>query len=147
MNARLYQDGTSSECCQRHPPAQYKLKHWMNTPLPPLWMGHSLTSTTYPTTMSSSMHVLGTMPPTHQPLPREEMYMLLLAPRISPLLRNRMKHILLKSKSNTTDRQTFRPRFRGEMLIHIWISPCYWKVTCMHKRSLECDLSYVFLDE
>ena len=32
----------------------------------------------------SSMHVLGMMPPTHQPLPREEMYMLLLAPRISP---------------------------------------------------------------
>ena len=31
------------------------------------------------------------------------------------------------------------------MLIHIWISPCYWKVTCMDKRSLECDLPYVFL--
>ena len=26
------------------------------------------------------------------------------------------------------------------MLIHIWISPCYWKVTCKHKRSLESDL-------
>ena len=43
----------------------------MNTPLPPLGMVHSLTSTTYPTTISSSMHVLDMMPPTHQPLPRE----------------------------------------------------------------------------
>ena len=26
-------------------------------------------------------------------------------------------------EENRTDRQAFRPRFRGEMLIHIWISP------------------------
>ena len=58
----------------------------MNTPLPLLGMGHSLTSTTYPTTISSSMHVLGMMLPTHQPLPREEMYMLLLAPRIFTII-------------------------------------------------------------
>ena len=59
--------------------------------------GHSLTSTTYPTTISSSMHVLGMRSPTHQPLPREGMYMLLLVPRISPLLRNSTKHSSLKT--------------------------------------------------
>ena len=36
---------------------------------------------------------------------------------------------MLKCKSNRTDRQTFRLRLRWEVLIHIWISPCYWKVT------------------
>ena len=64
----------------------------MNTLPLPLGMGHSLTSITHPTTTSSSMHVLGMMPPTHQPLPKEGIYMLLLVPRISPLLRNPMKH-------------------------------------------------------
>ena len=34
---------------------------------------------------------------------------------------------MLKSKLSRTDRQTFRPRFRWEMLIHIWISPKHWK--------------------
>ena len=29
---------------------------------------------------------------------------------------------MLKSKLSRTDRRTFRPRFRWEMLIHIWIS-------------------------
>ena len=38
----------------------------MKTPLPPLGMVHSLTSTTCPTTISSSMHVLGMMPPPFQ---------------------------------------------------------------------------------
>ena len=56
-------------------PSSGLLKHWMNILLPPLGMGHSLTSITHPTTTSSSMHVLGTMPPTHQPCPREGMYM------------------------------------------------------------------------
>ena len=60
-------------------------------------MVHSLTSTTHPLTISSSMHVLGMMLRTHQPLPREEMYMLLLAPRISPLLTNPTKHSSLKT--------------------------------------------------
>ena len=59
--------------------------------------GHSITSTTYPTTISSSMHVLGMMPPTHQPLPREKMYMLLLSSKISPLLRYPTKHSSLKT--------------------------------------------------
>ena len=60
-------------------------------------MGHSLTSITHPTTTSSSMHVFGMMPPTHQPLLREGMYMLLLVPRISPLLRSPTKHNSLKT--------------------------------------------------
>ena len=34
---------------------------------------------------------------------------------------------MLKSKLSRTDRRTFRPRFRWEMLIHIWISPKHWK--------------------
>ena len=52
---------------------------------------------------------------------------------------------MLKSKLSRTDRQTFRPRFRWEMLIHIWISPRHWKDTSEEKRSLESDNLYVFL--
>ena len=74
------------------------LKHWMNTPLPPLGMVHSLTSTTYPRTIFSSMHVLDMMPPTHQPLPREEMHMLLMAPRISQLFRTPRNTVLSRHR-------------------------------------------------
>ena len=52
---------------------------------------------------------------------------------------------LLKSKLGRTDRQTFRPRFRWEMLIDIWISPRHWKDASGKKRSLESDTLYVFL--
>ena len=52
---------------------------------------------------------------------------------------------MLKSKLSRTDRQTFRPRFRWEMLIHIWISPRHWKDASEEKRSLESDNLYVFL--
>ena len=52
---------------------------------------------------------------------------------------------MLKSKLSRTDRQTFRPRFRWEMLIHIWTSPRYWKDASEEKRSLESDNPYVFL--
>ena len=56
-------------------PSSALLKHWMNTLLPPLGMGHSLSSITHPTTTSSSMHVLGMMPPTHQtPSKRQNVY-------------------------------------------------------------------------
>ena len=78
-------------------PSSALLKLWMNTLPPSLGMGHSLTSTTHPTIASSSMLVLGMMPPIHQPLPKEGMYMLMLVPRISPLLRNPMKHSSLKT--------------------------------------------------
>ena len=78
-------------------PSSALLKLWMNTLPPPLGMDHSLTSITHPTTTSSSMHVLGMMPPTHQPLPKEGMYMLLLVPRISPLLRDPTNHSSLKT--------------------------------------------------
>ena len=53
--------------------------------------------------------------------------------------------IVLKSKLSRTDRQTFRPRFRWEMLIHIWISPRHWKDASEEKKSLESDNQYVFL--
>ena len=46
---------------------------------------------------------------------------------------------LLKSKLSRTDRQTFRPKFRWESLIHIWISPRHWKDASGKKRSLESD--------
>ena len=52
---------------------------------------------------------------------------------------------MLKSELSRTDRQTFRPRFRWEMLIHIWISPKHWKDASGEKRSLESDILYVFL--
>ena len=52
---------------------------------------------------------------------------------------------MLKSKFSRTDRQTFRPRFRWEMLIHIWISPRHWKDASEEKRSLESDNLYVLL--
>ena len=52
---------------------------------------------------------------------------------------------MLKSKLSTTDRQTFRPSFRWEMLIHIWISSRHWKDASEEKRSQESDNLYVFL--
>ena len=52
---------------------------------------------------------------------------------------------VLKSKLSRTDRRTFRPRFRWEMLIHIWISPRHWKDASGEKRSLGSDTLYVFL--
>ena len=73
-------------------PSSVLLKLWMNAVPPLLGMGHLLTSTTHPTTTSSSMLVLGMMQPIHQLLPKEGMYMQLLVPKISPLLRNPTKH-------------------------------------------------------
>ena len=35
--------------------------------------------------------------------------------------------MMLKSQLSRTDRRTFRPRFRWEMLIHISISLRHWK--------------------
>ena len=52
---------------------------------------------------------------------------------------------MLKSKFNRTDRQTFRPRLRWEMLINILISPRHRKDTGAEKRSLGSDTPYVFL--
>ena len=48
-------------------------------------------------------------------------------------------------KLSRTDRRTFRPRFRWEMLIHIWISPRHWKDASGEKRSLGSDTLYLFL--
>ena len=50
-----------------------------------------------PTSISSSMLVLGMMQPIHQLLPKEEMYIQLLVHRISPLVRNPTKHSSLKT--------------------------------------------------
>ena len=104
-------------------PSSVQLKCWMNTPLPPLGMGHSLTSTNYPTTISSSMHVLGMMPPTHQPIRREEMYMLLLAPRISPLLRNTTNHSSLKTQKphQMTSIKYIKPNIEKAFKTTIWV--------------------------
>ena len=55
----------------------------------------SLTHLNY--SSSSSMLVLGMMQPIHPLLPKDGMYMLLLVPRISPLLRNPTKHSSLKT--------------------------------------------------
>ena len=52
---------------------------------------------------------------------------------------------MLKSKESRTDRRKFRPRFRWEMLIHIWISPKHWKDASVEKRSLGSEILYVFL--
>ena len=76
---------------------QLSIVLWMNTLPPPMGMGHSLISTTHPTTTSSSMLVLGMMPPIHQLLPKEGMYMLLLVSSILPLLRNPTNHSSLKT--------------------------------------------------
>ena len=78
-------------------PSSVLLKLLMNTLPPLLEVDHSLTSTTHPTTISSSMLVLGMTLPIHQLLPKERMYMQLLVPRISPLLWNPTKHSSLKT--------------------------------------------------
>ena len=67
----------------RTSPSSVLLKLLMNMTPPPVEMVHSHISTIHPTTISSSMHVLGMMPLKHQHLLKREMYMLMLVPRIS----------------------------------------------------------------
>ena len=55
-----------------------------------------------------------------------------------------VQYPMLKSKLSRTDRRTFLPRFRWEMLIHIWISPKHWKDASREKRSLGSDILYAF---
>ena len=62
-----------------------------------------------------------------------------------PKIHSPALQFLLKSELSRTYRQTFRPRFRWEMLIHIWISPRHWKDASGEKRSLGSDTLYVFL--
>ena len=81
----------------RTSPSSVLLKLLMNIPPPPVEMVHSHISTIHPATISSSMLVLGMMPLKHQHLLKGEMYMLLLVPRISALLKNPMKHSSLKT--------------------------------------------------
>ena len=68
----------------------------MNIPLPPVEMDHPHTLTIHLSTISLSMLVSDMMPPKHQHPLRGEMYMQLLVPRISILLKNPTKHIFLK---------------------------------------------------
>ena len=49
------------------------------------------------------MPVLGMMLPTHQPHPKEGMYMQLLVPKMSPLLRSPTKHSSLKTQIPSDD--------------------------------------------
>ena len=76
------------------------LRHLMNTPLQPLEQVLAPTSPTNPTTTFSSMLVLGMMQPI-LPLPlREGMYIQLLVPKISMILRNPKRHITLRTLTN-----------------------------------------------
>ena len=69
----------------------------MNIPPQPLELGHGHTSPTHPTTIFSSMLVLGMMLP-NLPLPlREGMYMQLMVPMISMVLLNPMGHRSLQT--------------------------------------------------
>ena len=68
----------------------------MNTPLQPVGMGHSHTSTIHLTTISSSMLVSDMMPPKHLLPLREGMSMLLLVLRTSTPLKTHTKHISLR---------------------------------------------------
>ena len=73
------------------------LRPLMNTPLQPLEQVLAPTLPTHPTTIFSSMLVLGMMQPI-LPLPlREVMYIQPLVPKISMISRNPMKHISLKT--------------------------------------------------
>ena len=68
------------------------LRPFMNIPPQPLEQGHAHISPTHPTTIFSSMLVLGMMQP-KLPLPlRGGMYIQLLVPKISMILRNPMRH-------------------------------------------------------
>ena len=68
------------------------LRHLMNIPPQPLEQGDAHTSPTHPNTIFSLMIVLGMMQPI-LPLPlRERIYILLLVPKISMILRNPMRH-------------------------------------------------------
>ena len=103
-------------------PSSVLLKPLMNTPSPPLEMGYSHTSTIHPTTISSSMLVLGMTQPIHQLLPREGMYMLLLVPRISPILRNLTKHSSLKTLTHhqMISIRYIKPNTVKSHLSHYW---------------------------
>ena len=64
----------------------------MNIPLPPMEMDHSHISTIHLTTISLSMFVSDMMPPKHLHPLRGEMFMQLLALRISTLLKTPTTH-------------------------------------------------------
>ena len=77
----------------------------MNTPLQPLEQVLAPTLHTHPTTTFSPMLVLGMMQPI-LPLPlREGMYIQLLVPKISMILRNPMRHI---SPNTLYTKETFQ---------------------------------------
>ena len=69
---------------------------FMSIPLPPVEMDHSHTLTIHLTTISLSMLVSDMMPPKHVLRLRGEMFMQLLVPRISTLLKNPTRHIFLR---------------------------------------------------
>ena len=78
----------------RTSPSFVLLKLLMHIPPPPVEMVHSHISTIQPTTISSSMHVLGMMPLKHQHLLKGEMYMLL---QDFSITKNPTKHSSLKT--------------------------------------------------
>ena len=71
-------------------------KLFMNIPLPPVEMDHSYTSTIHLTIISLSMLVSGMISPKHLHPLRGEMFMQLLVPRISSLLKSPTTRISLR---------------------------------------------------
>ena len=75
----------------------------MNIPLPPVEMDHSHTLTIHLTTISLSMLVSDMMPPKHALRLRGEMFMQLLVPRISTLLKSPTRHIFSQDIDTSSD--------------------------------------------
>ena len=95
----------------------------MNIPPPPVEMDHSHTLTIHLTTISLSMLVSDMMPPNHLHPLRGQMYIQLLVPRISILLKNPTKHIFLRIL--TPHQMTFiryiRPNIAEKPHTIIWL--------------------------
>ena len=96
----------------------------MNTPLLPVGMDHSHTSTIYLTTISSSMLVSDMMPPKHLHPLRGGMSMQLLVLRISTLLKDPTKYISFRilTPHQMTSIRYIRPNIAETPYTFIWLS-------------------------
>ena len=94
----------------------------MNTPLQPVGMDHSHTSTIHLTTISSSMLVSDMMPPKHLLPLREGMSMQFLVLRTSTPLKNPTKHISLRilTPHQMTSIRYIRPNIAETPHTFIW---------------------------
>ena len=98
----------------------------MNTPLLPVGMDRSHTSTIHPTTISLSMFVSNMMPPKHLHPLRGGMSMQLLVLRISTLLKNPTKNISFRILTEIDNLQGLYP------LKDEWIISC-----CLETRLVD----------